>query len=159
LCGLLALAAAAGGCQGGQKWTLVPVEGTVSRNGRPLANVEVVFLADSAAGTQGPRASGTTDQAGRYRLRTDYGEDGAALGQHRVILRDRETARKHLLKGLRRKEMKEVAEVLPENAGRAEESKRSADTPRVPPKYERFPSTPLRATVGSEPLVFDIRLP
>jgi hypothetical protein len=124
-----------------------------------VANIEVVFLADSAAGTQGPRASGTTDPAGRYRLRTDHGEDGVAEGRHRVILRDLEVARKHLLSGLRRKEMKEVAEALPENAKRPEELKKSAGTPRVPPKYESFPNTPLRATVGSEPLAFDIRLP
>jgi hypothetical protein len=37
--------------------------------------------------------------------------------------------------------------------------KKAADTPRVPPKYESFPKTPLRAEVGSEPLVFDIVIP
>src|SRR5689334_2297251 len=75
LCGLLSLAAG-GGCQRGAKWNLAPVEGTVTKEGRPLAGAMVVFLADSEASTTGPRASGWTDAAGHYRLRTDRGEEG-----------------------------------------------------------------------------------
>jgi hypothetical protein len=159
LCGLLALAAAAGGCQCGQTWNLVPVEGTVTKNGRPLANIEVVFLADSDAGTHGPRASGTTDESGHYRLRTDSGEDGAVMGKHRVILLDLVAARKQLLRSFRREQLKEVAEASPENAKRLEELKNSAEELRVPPKYESFSKTPLRAEVRSEPLVFEIVIP
>jgi hypothetical protein len=64
------------------------VEGTVTRAGRPLADIEVDFLADVEAGTQGPRARGMTDDAGHYRLRTDNGDDGGAVGKHRVCLVD-----------------------------------------------------------------------
>jgi hypothetical protein len=67
------------------------VEGTVTKDGRPLANVRVVFLADT--GSVGPRAAGLTDKAGHYRLRTDYGEDGAVVGKHRVVILDRTTPR------------------------------------------------------------------
>src|SRR5262245_54429173 len=87
-CGVLTLAAAAGGCQREPRWNLAPVEGAVTRAGRPLANIQVVFLADVEAGTQGPRASGITDQAGRYRLRTVNGDEGAVMGHHRVRLVD-----------------------------------------------------------------------
>ena len=76
--GMLALAAATGGCQRGPTWDLSVVEGTVTKYGRPLANIEVVFLVD--AGTQGPRARGITDEAGHYRLRTDNVDDGTVVG-------------------------------------------------------------------------------
>src|SRR5689334_15513348 len=85
LCGLLSLAVG-GGCQRGSKWNLAPVEGTVTNEGRPLAGAMVVFLADTEAGTTGPRASGWTDAAGHYLLRTDQGEEGVVPGKHRVLI-------------------------------------------------------------------------
>ena len=42
-CGLLALVAAGGGCQRGQTWNLVPVEGTITKDGRPLAGLRVIL--------------------------------------------------------------------------------------------------------------------
>jgi hypothetical protein len=160
LCGLLALAAAAEGCQRGKPWDLVPVEGTVTKNGRPLANIEVVFLADADAGTRGPRTSGTTDEAGRYRLRTDGGDTGAVVGKHRVILRDFEATRKQLVRSFRDKQRREPVRPSPEMAKRLEEElKNSADAPRVPPRYERIDETPLRADVGHDPVTFNIRIP
>ncbi len=160
LSGLLILAAAAGGCQRGPKWNLVPVEGTVTKDGRPLGNVQVIFLADPDAGTQGPRATGTTDLAGRYRLRTDNGDDGAVVGKHRVILLDLDAVRKQLFRGLRRRELQKVAEASPENAKRfEEEQKKPVNAARVPSKYESFSKTPLRVEVGPKPTVFDIVIP
>ena len=157
--GLLALAAAAEGCQRGQTWNLVPVEGTVTKNGCPLANIEVVFLTDAAAGTHGPRASGTTDEAGRYRLRTDGGDEGAVVGKHRVILRDLVAARKQLVRSFRDKQWREGARPSPEMAKRLEEElKNSADAPRVPPRYERIDETPLRAEVQPGPQVIDLEV-
>src|SRR5262245_22782262 len=94
LYGLLLLTAAAGGCQRGPTWNIAPVEGTVTKDGRPLANIEVVFLVDADAGTQGPRASGTTDKAGHYHLRSHNGDDGALVGKHRVLVTDLEAAMK-----------------------------------------------------------------
>jgi hypothetical protein len=86
LCSLSALAAAAEGCQRGPRWNLAPVEGTVTKGGRPLPHIEVVFVTDLDAGTQGPKASSFTDEAGHYRLQTDNGDDGAVVGKHRVLL-------------------------------------------------------------------------
>jgi hypothetical protein len=116
--GLMVLASVSTGCQGEPKWNLAPVEGTVTWDGRPLANMQVVFLADSDAGTVGPRASGVTDAAGHYRLRTDNGDDGAVVGKHRVCVIDWQA----------------TPETPPEQK-------------RVPPGYERFLETPLRAEV------------
>jgi hypothetical protein len=158
--GLLALAAAAGGCQRGPTWNLAPVEGTVTKGGRPLRGIEVVFLADSDAGTLGPRATGRTDEAGHYRLRTDSGEDGVAAGKHRVVLFDLEAANKQLGRSFREKQRKEAARLSPEMAKRLEEElKKSADALRLPPSYGRINKTPLRAEVGHEPLMFNIIIP
>src|SRR5262245_48295885 len=92
-CGLLALLTSAGGCQRRPMWDLAPVEGTVTKDGRPLSGIEVVFMADLDAGTQGPPTSAITDESGHYRLRTHNGDQGAVVGKHRVVLLDLEAIR------------------------------------------------------------------
>src|SRR5262245_2170625 len=84
--GLLSLITAVGGCQRGPTWDLATVEGTVTKAGRPLAKIQVIFWADVKAGAKGPRTFGFTDATGHYKLRTDMGEQGAAIGQYRVCL-------------------------------------------------------------------------
>jgi hypothetical protein len=63
---------------------LVGVEGTVKLKGQPLDNVRVEFLPE----LDGPRSSGVTDAQGKFTLMTDEGEPGAAVGKHKVVLRD-----------------------------------------------------------------------
>jgi hypothetical protein len=138
---------------------LAPVEGTVTKGGRPLANVQVIFLADVEAGTQGPRTSGTTDESGHYRLRTENGDDGAVVGKHRILLIDAEAAMKRLFSrpsgGPRRKE---TARLSPVMAKPAEHLKKAADVPRLPPSYQSFSDTPLRAEIytGPQTINFDV---
>jgi hypothetical protein len=67
------------GC-GGSGPVVVPVQGTVTREGKPLAGAAVMFL--PAAG--GRPATGVTDQAGVFHLQTFKPLDGALLGEHRV---------------------------------------------------------------------------
>ncbi|MDY3553301.1 DUF4198 domain-containing protein [Gemmata sp. JC717] len=74
-------------CQG-QQFPMVPVEGVVLKDGKPLDNVKVEFHPDRESGVVGPRSIGLTDASGRFRLQTDAGEDGAVVGAHRVILVD-----------------------------------------------------------------------
>src|SRR5262249_18469088 len=93
LCGLSALPAAAEGCQRGPTWSLAPVEGTVTKDGHPLRGVQIVFLPDADADTQGPGASGVTDEAGHYRLRNHNGDDGTVVGKHRVVILDSTAAK------------------------------------------------------------------
>jgi hypothetical protein len=65
------------------------VEGVVTRDGEPLAEVEVLFLPDPEKGNFGPHAAAYTDAAGHYRLRCEVLDaDGAVVGPHRVIVRD-----------------------------------------------------------------------
>jgi hypothetical protein len=64
------------------------VEGTVRRQGKPLANVLVTFVPDLDQKTSGVRASGHTDADGRYRLRGDDKQPGVGVGNHRVVVED-----------------------------------------------------------------------
>ena len=149
LCGLLLLAAAAEGCQRGSGWNLTPVEGTVTKDGLPLRGIEIVFLADPDAGTQGPQARGRTDEAGHYRLRTDNGDDGVVAGKHRVLLLDTEAS-----KGLGGRTPR--GPQPPENAKTLEEQRKTAaSAPRVPPRYAGFDETPLRVDIQPGPQVID----
>src|SRR6516225_4624785 len=80
-----ALLVAAAGCgrQFGQ------VEGTVTLDGAPLPDVEVVFIPDPARGSTGNNASAVTNAQGRYSLRSPReGKDGVAVGFHRVMITD-----------------------------------------------------------------------
>jgi hypothetical protein len=144
LCGLFVPGVAAGGCQRGPTWNLAPVEGTVTQDGRPLANLRVVFLADAEAGTQAPRACGTTDAAGHYELRTDAGDHGAAIGRHRVCL-DVAPRRENLFPRAK----------LPKD-GVAEPP--APDTVQLPPAYCNFAETPLRVEVHSGTQVIDLEV-
>jgi hypothetical protein len=150
-CTLLTLITAAGGCQRGPTWNLAPVEGTVLKDGRPLRDIEVVFLPD--AGTQGPRSSGLTDESGHYRLRTDHGEDGAIVGSYRVCLHDTNRAPFSLSR-------------LPKGAANAEHMqkklahlrKTASTSPRMPSCYGKPNETPLRAEIRPGQQVIDLEV-
>jgi hypothetical protein len=150
----LGAAVAAGGCRR-PEFAFYPVEGTVTRGGRPLPNIQVVFLADPDSGTVGPRATGATDAAGRYRLRTDQGDDGAVAGTHRVVLVDLEAARM----GFGRfggSQRKEVEGAPPKGGKRLADKSKTAS--RVPAEYGSINQTKLRARVGPEDGVFDVKI-
>lgn len=66
------------GC-GGDRLPVVPVEGKVTYQGKPLEFGAVIF--QPAAG---PGASGTIQPDGTFRLSTYGNEDGAVLGTHKV---------------------------------------------------------------------------
>ena len=146
-----AVAVTVGGCRRGSTGNLAPVEGTVSKGGRPLRGIEVVFLPD--AGTAGPRAIGTTDEAGHYCLRTDQGDVGAVAGKYRVVLHDVEATTKQMRSRLRSQQKKGMVESLEERL------KTRAAAPRVPPRFGSFNETPLRAEVGPEPQPLNFDFP
>jgi hypothetical protein len=153
-----AVAVMAGGC--GPRFTFVPVEGTVTKGGRPLRGMEVIFLADPDSGTVGPRATGRTDEAGHYRLRTERGDDGAVAGIHRVLVLDLEAALRQMMGNFHGQPRTDATRLPPEAAKRPGEQRKAAgDAPRAPPDYMSINDTPLRAEVGSGPLVFDVVVP
>lgn len=81
---LLMLAAMAGliGC--GDSLKTAEVTGTITLDGKPLELVHVEFWP-----VEGPRSIGKTDDSGNFTLELDdRSKKGAALGQHKVMLRD-----------------------------------------------------------------------
>lgn len=72
------------GCGGS---SVAPVSGTVTLDGKPLANATVVFQPDGGGKEPGPASSGVTDANGRYTLRVVTGStDGAVVGKHKVSI-------------------------------------------------------------------------
>lgn len=89
---VLFAALAAAGCGGGGP-KIVPVQGQlkiVAAGGKALdaANIYIQFLPDVMAGGSGPTSTGTTGPGGEFTLKTPAGQDGAAVGSHRVLLAD-----------------------------------------------------------------------
>jgi hypothetical protein len=149
-CGLWVLVAV--GCQRGQTWNLASVEGTVTKSGRPLANIEVIFLIDPAGVAVGPRSTGRTDESGHYRLRTDNGEEGAVIGKHRVLVFDLKVSKQWMGRTTR-------GPLSPEYAKRLQDELRTTKgEPRVPPSYKLFNGTPLRVEVRTEAQVINLEV-
>jgi hypothetical protein len=70
------------------EYSIAPVSGTVTVEGKPVANVMVQFQPAGQQGVNpGPGSVGVTDAEGRYRLKLidlDRDLDGAVVGRHRV---------------------------------------------------------------------------
>jgi hypothetical protein len=65
------------------------VTGTVTLNGKPLDEVEIVFMPDPAKRNPGPHSVAYTDANGHYRVHCERPpEEGALLGPCRVCIRD-----------------------------------------------------------------------
>lgn len=75
--GVLALLA---GCGGGGP-TLAPVTGTVTYQGKPIADAEVTFYPKA-----GRVAIGKTNAEGRFELMTASPGDGAGVGEYTVVI-------------------------------------------------------------------------
>lgn len=69
-------------------YRLGEVKGVVRAAGKPLSNVVVTFIPESAGDRPLPRSHAQTDAAGKYVLQTQAQEPGAVVGQHRVIIED-----------------------------------------------------------------------
>lgn len=134
------------GCS--QQYSFGPVEGRVTRDGKPVVNFQVVFFPDGPQG--GPRSTAFTDENGHYRLQTDIGGDGAVIGPHRVCLIP--------------------PDPQPPEDPEAPMPKANVKTPKAPPKerpvknpvpgkYMRPYETPLRADVGAAPQTLNFELP
>lgn len=66
---------------------VVPVSGTVTLDGKPLAHATVVFELQSDDKNPGPGSSGTTDANGRYTLHVmTTNAPGALIGKHKVSI-------------------------------------------------------------------------
>ena len=60
------------------------VSGKVTYEGKPLANVRLVFNPVAGSAEPGPFSRGVTDEAGAFSLETRDGKTGAVVGDHKV---------------------------------------------------------------------------
>lgn len=81
---VLAVISLAGCGSGGFK--LVPVSGTVTLDGQPLAGASVSFQPTGSGATPGPGSTAVTDASGKYVLKTaeTVQRTGAVVGNHVV---------------------------------------------------------------------------
>jgi hypothetical protein len=80
-------AALLSGCNGSD-FDIAPVSGKVTLNGEPLSDVTVAFYpkGDANNPNPGPYSEAYTDGSGNYTLKTRYGNPGAVVATHRVVI-------------------------------------------------------------------------
>lgn len=79
--------AALSGCDG-KDYTLAPVSGTVTFDGKPVPKL-LVNLSPKPVGENyavGPFSQGKTDSEGKFTLKTRYDDEGAVVGKHTLTL-------------------------------------------------------------------------
>ncbi len=84
------------GCGKGGGYQVVPVSGTVTIDGKPVANIAVVFQPIASGKTEpGPGSTGVTDAQGKYTLTVTSAQKqpGAVVGKHRVTFASQAGAR------------------------------------------------------------------
>jgi hypothetical protein len=118
------------------------VQGTLTLNGAPLADVEVYFIPDGEKGTRGPRAAAVTDADGHFRLDLGALGAGTVVGHHRVVLVDRLA----------------LPPVPDERVDKPGARPRAPQPSRIPEKYNAAVSTPLRVEVKTGPQTVDLDL-
>ena len=87
--GLAAILVACAGTIGcGPGYTVVPVSGTITNKGEPVAGIPIVFYPKGTESNPapGPFSKGVTDAEGKYTLETRDGVAGAIVGDHRVSI-------------------------------------------------------------------------
>lgn len=133
------------------------VEGTVTYQNRPLADVEVQFVPDPAEGTRGTPASAYTDAMGRYRIEA-VGREGVVRGTHRVVIND---ARAMMPQGAIPSVDADSGEARPSaSVGARPPGAGGPRPPRFPPVYSDLNRTPLKGiavTTPGQTLDFDLR--
>jgi hypothetical protein len=121
------------------------VEGSLSLQGRPLDNCLITFFPEPSQEADSPHSAGLTDRHGRYRLRCDNGQEGAAIGWHRVTVQDLSVST-----GVRRRDHGtvdlEMSETAPPPVRRS----------RVARRYTSPADTPLRKQVKPGHQVIDL---
>lgn len=84
---VLALLTTAFGCSPDTDgFDYAPVSGTITLDGAPLSGATVAFVPQGTSLRLGRPSTGETDAAGRYRLESLGGVDGAVVGEHIVLI-------------------------------------------------------------------------
>lgn len=153
--GMLATCLWSAGCGETAKVTsekTVPVTGTVTYNGQPVADATVTFVPETAPGeaASGRGAFGRTDAAGKFELMAFNPGDGAVPGTYKVTITKTEG------------ETASGPETGADDYVDPAETETPAAAPKqlLPAKYGNVASTDQKATVapeGAQEFTFDLK--
>ncbi len=142
------------GCGEEQPPEVVPVSGTVTQNGQPLADVIVKFYPKAGA----PVASGVTGEDGRFQLSSFQRHDGAVAGEHEVGVYMPKTEADRAIADRRSPE--EITQAMEKDAqSGAAEGTAEKESP-IPERYADPKQSKLTATVspgGQNDFPFDLQ--
>jgi hypothetical protein len=138
---MIAVACLQGGCDTRVIPVVVPVEGQVTLDGKPLPKAQVRFI---PAMEVGPEFIGTavTDEQGRFVLQSD-GRPGAAVGAHQVVISESDPPAE-LLNETKQRELAAYMSTLKNRP--------------IPPKYSSPVGSGISVTVvdGQQPLTIEL---
>src|SRR5262245_34491084 len=81
---LLSLLLVVGGCKDSDTGDLVPVTGTVTLDGKDLANAVLRF--EPTGETKGQGGIGVTDASGKFAIKGRNGKEGVPPGTYKVVI-------------------------------------------------------------------------
>jgi len=136
---LTAVLGCGGNKRGANAPALVPVNGTVTLDGKPVSGALVTFIPTGS--TRGKGAYGVTDENGRYELSEDGANKGAPAGEYRVV------CNKWVMPD--GSDLPRDSKVAPDEAGAKE---------FFPRKYSNEAETELKATVSASGGTIDFKL-
>lgn len=143
---LLLFSLSVAGCSTKEKIVLVPVEGKLMMDGKPVPLARVEFMPEFKGHGAESNSSAVTDEAGKFVLLISNGEPGCAIAKHHVVISE--------------------APVAPNMRGQDEASQnRYAEYTRnlknrpLPERYQTYTSTPLIIDITAEKrdLVLEMR--
>jgi hypothetical protein len=143
MCGIVfscVLSVVLSGC--GESINVLPATGTVTYQGKPVANASVTYMPDGTPGAA--MGIGTTDAAGKYEIRTK-GKPGATPGKNLVSIS------KQGATGM-------PANPTPEDMQKMAQKGRPEVKSEIPMKYGNPTQSGLTADVQSGKSVFDFEL-
>ncbi len=131
---VFAALALASGC-GRDGPTVVPVSGTVTRAGKPVASLHINFMPEA-----GRPSWGTSDEQGHFTLNYDPQRSGAEVGKHKVFVTFRHASPKDEMDFL------------------AGKKKFHPDKKAIEDKYGKFDTTPLEFEIksGGQPVILQL---
>jgi hypothetical protein len=128
------------------------VDGRVLLDGKPMQNIQVTFIPDTAENTYGPSSMAITDADGHYQLVCEEKQrrTGAVVGTHRVTLVDLDAVAMsssdgHKPSGVNPGPQKMIKNKSPKGPDNA--NTKGSSRSRLGPRYTEFAMTPLKKQV------------
>ncbi|QDS96409.1 hypothetical protein FF011L_52190 [Roseimaritima multifibrata] len=132
------------GCGGPSRPTTYPVTGTITQDGKPVADATVSFVSLDS----NQSSVGKTDASGNYQLTTFEANDGALPGQYKVRVFKFEPTEELANVETASDVGEDVMEEMPSNYADPAASSKSADPKNLLPAiYNSATRTPLETTV------------